>query len=117
MRCRFTSSFLFPFRTVSRRHIIDHVRRKHTSAIPHASHPATAAIAFDMDGVLIRGGKAIPGARRAIERLRGDNPKNTKVPFIVLTNAGGESEESKAKKLSGKLGIEVRNNNFSRHLF
>ncbi|KAI8827001.1 HAD-like domain-containing protein [Fimicolochytrium jonesii] len=61
-----------------------------------------------MDGVLMRGGKAIPGARKALERLQGDNPKNKVIPFIVLTNSGGELEAEKARKLSNILGIEVK---------
>ncbi|TPX55772.1 hypothetical protein PhCBS80983_g05039 [Powellomyces hirtus] len=76
------------------------------------SLPPPPAFAFDMDGVLIRGGKAVPGARRAIERLCGDNPQNREMPFIVLTNSGGESEASKAAKLSKQLGIEIKGDQF-----
>ncbi|MFH2202572.1 MAG: TIGR01458 family HAD-type hydrolase [Elusimicrobiota bacterium] len=37
---------------------------------------------IDLDGVLISGGKALPGAAAALERLRAD-----RVPFIIVTNA------------------------------
>ncbi|KAI9095007.1 HAD hydrolase [Phlyctochytrium arcticum] len=71
-------------------------------------HAATLpTIAFDMDGVLIRGGKAISSARRALEKLRGDNAKNVQVPFVVLTNSGGQTEGSKARLLSKKLDFEI----------
>ncbi|KAJ3185469.1 hypothetical protein HDU87_000090 [Geranomyces variabilis] len=76
------------------------------------SNVKTPAFAFDMDGVLIRGGKALPNARRALEKLRGDNPQNKEIPFIVLTNSGGESEASKAEKLSRKLGLKIDESQF-----
>lgn len=37
------------------------------------------AFAFDIDGVLLRGGKAIPEAIEALRYLNGDNPYGIKV--------------------------------------
>ncbi|KAJ3181901.1 hypothetical protein HDU85_003417 [Gaertneriomyces sp. JEL0708] len=68
---------------------------------------ATPAVAFDMDGVLMRGGRPIPRASKALERLLGDNSLNKQFPFVILTNSGGESEEQKAHKLSKSLQIPI----------
>ncbi|TPX70231.1 hypothetical protein SpCBS45565_g01853 [Spizellomyces sp. 'palustris'] len=83
-----------------------HALRRY-STISTCPITSTTALAFDMDGVLIRGGRAIPSAHRALQKLKGDNPLNREIPFIILTNSGGESEDSKAHKLSQKLGVEI----------
>ncbi|CAI5731219.1 unnamed protein product [Hyaloperonospora brassicae] len=51
-------------------------------------------IAFDIDGVLIRGGHALPKAKRVLNSLRANN-----VAHIFLTNGGGCMEDEKAEKL------------------
>lgn len=65
------------------------------------------AFAFDIDGVLLRGGKVLPGAKRALELL---NKRN--VPWIVLTNGGGTHERDRVAELSERLGTKVDINQF-----
>ncbi|KAH7462535.1 hypothetical protein KRP22_004956 [Phytophthora ramorum] len=59
-------------------------------------------IAFDIDGVLIRGGHELPKAKRVLQSLRANN-----VPHIFLTNGGGCMEEEKANKLSDVLDLTI----------
>jgi HAD superfamily hydrolase (TIGR01456 family) len=60
------------------------------------------AVALDIDGVILKGGKLIAGADDAIRRL-----KEEKVPFVLLTNGGGIPESIKANELSKKIGIDL----------
>lgn len=60
-------------------------------------------VLLDIDGVLVRGRKPIPGAREALEMLR-----QSEVPTVFLTNGGCESEKEAAERLSDKIGFEVR---------
>jgi HAD superfamily hydrolase (TIGR01456 family) len=60
------------------------------------------AIAMDIDGVLLRGGKAIPGAVSVIQDL-----DRLKIPYVFLTNGSGTTEEKKAESLGNILGIKV----------
>ncbi|ETL41019.1 TIGR01456 family HAD hydrolase [Phytophthora nicotianae] len=59
-------------------------------------------IAFDIDGVLIRGGHELPKAKRVLQSLRANN-----VPHIFLTNGGGCMEEKKAENLSNILDLPI----------
>ncbi|KAL3438359.1 HAD-like domain-containing protein [Aspergillus tetrazonus] len=87
---------------------------------PLAASPATSplipasttttdefALAFDIDGVLIRGGKPIPAAIEAMKYINGDNPYGVKVPYIFVTNGGGKTEEERCLDLSRQLELEV----------
>jgi HAD superfamily hydrolase (TIGR01456 family) len=84
------------------------------------------AFAFDIDGVLIKGGDVIPEAIEAMKMLNGENTYNIKVytpspsptnknppltpppsPYIFVTNGGGKSEEERCLQLSRQLDIEV----------
>ncbi|CCX31552.1 HAD superfamily hydrolase-like protein [Pyronema domesticum] len=67
----------------------------------------TYAFAFDIDGVLIKGGQVIPEAKKAMRILNGENEDGIKVPYIFLTNGGGRTEEERCKILSAQLGIPV----------
>jgi len=60
-------------------------------------------VLLDIDGVLVRGRNAIPGAREALEMLQ-----QSEVPTVYLTNAGSESEKEAAERLSYKIGFEVQ---------
>ncbi|QSS63052.1 phosphatidyl synthase [Histoplasma capsulatum] len=73
------------------------------------SHITTSkyAFAFDIDGVLIRGGKAIPAAVEAMKVLNGENEFKEKVPYIFVTNGGGKTEEERCIDLSKQLELEV----------
>lgn len=65
------------------------------------------AFAFDIDGVLIRGGRPIPEALEAIKMLNGENPWGIKVPYIFVTNGGGKTEAERCLQLSQQLEIPV----------
>eukprot|EP00249_Psilotum_nudum_P007085 c20299_g1_i1 orf=494-1531(-) len=66
-------------------------------------------IAFDIDGVLLRGSKPIDGATRALRQLYWDavKPSQMKIPFVFLTNGGGVSETIKASDLSEQFGVKI----------
>ncbi|GBE81065.1 HAD-like domain-containing protein [Sparassis latifolia] len=73
-------------------------------------HPLTrtfAAFAFDIDGVLLRGSQTIDAAKRALSILEGNNPTGMKIPYILVTNGGGASEEARCQKLSKQLGYQI----------
>ncbi|KAI9374300.1 HAD-like domain-containing protein [Aspergillus egyptiacus] len=65
------------------------------------------AFAFDIDGVVVRGGKAIPEAIEAMKYINGANPFGVKVPYIFVTNGGGKTEEERCIDLSRQLELEV----------
>ncbi|KAI1408372.1 HAD-superfamily hydrolase [Hypoxylon sp. FL1857] len=65
------------------------------------------AFAFDIDGVLVRGGRPIPEAIQAMKVLNGDNKYGIKVPYIFLTNGGGKTEAERCSDLSRQLDIEI----------
>jgi HAD superfamily hydrolase (TIGR01456 family) len=66
------------------------------------SAKGTIAFAFDIDGVLVKGAKPIPGAREAIKLLQ-DND----IPFVFLTNSGGLSEQDNIARLGLRLGLTL----------
>ncbi|KAE8159600.1 HAD-like domain-containing protein [Aspergillus tamarii] len=65
------------------------------------------ALAFDIDGVLIRGGEPIPAAIEALKYINGANPYGIKIPYIFVTNGGGKTEEERCLDLSRQLELEV----------
>lgn len=65
------------------------------------------AFAFDIDGVLIRGGRPIPEAIEAMKVLNGQNPQGIKIPYIFVTNGGGKTEQERCIQLSKQMEIEV----------
>ncbi|GAB1203475.1 hypothetical protein APSETT445_002110 [Aspergillus pseudonomiae] len=65
------------------------------------------ALAFDIDGVLIRGGEPIPAAVEALKYINGANPYGIKIPYIFVTNGGGKTEEERCLDLSRQLELEV----------
>ena len=65
------------------------------------------AFAFDIDGVLIRGGKPIPEAVQAMKVLNGQNAYGIKIPYIFVTNGGGKTEQERCIQLSKQLEMEV----------
>ncbi|KIW14749.1 TIGR01456 family HAD hydrolase [Exophiala spinifera] len=65
------------------------------------------AFAFDIDGVLIKGGDVIPEAIEAMKVLNGENEYGIKVPYIFVTNGGGKTEEERCIQLSNQLQLEV----------
>lgn len=65
------------------------------------------AFAFDIDGVLIRGGRPIPEAIEAMKVLNGQNAYGIKIPYIFVTNGGGKTEQERCIQLSQQLELEV----------
>ncbi|KAL8783456.1 MAG: hypothetical protein Q9195_009377 [Heterodermia aff. obscurata] len=61
--------------------------------------------ALDIDGTLLRGSRLLPDTTSTLLKLQQDN-----IPFILLTNSGGELEVSKAEKLCELLGVSVSPN-------
>ncbi|KAH8902293.1 HAD-superfamily hydrolase [Coniochaeta sp. PMI_546] len=81
-----------------------------TNPVTPASDPDVAddfAFAFDIDGVLVRGGNAIPEAVEAMKVLNGENQYGIRVPYIFLTNGGGKFETERCRDLSKQLEIDV----------
>lgn len=64
------------------------------------------AFAFDIDGVLLRGGTVIPEAKEAMAILNGGNEEGLKVPYIFITNGGGKLEQVRCEELAEKLEVE-----------
>ena len=62
------------------------------------------ALAFDASGVLISSGKPIPRAREALDLLH-----KRKIPFVILTNAGGRQDKARADLLNKILGTTLLN--------
>ncbi|XWS53222.1 hypothetical protein CRYUN_Cryun11dG0139400 [Craigia yunnanensis] len=63
-------------------------------------------IAFDIDGVVLRGNTPIGGAPQALRRLYDDSGV-LKIPFVFLTNGGGLRESKRAAELSELLGVKI----------
>ncbi|KAI1331649.1 HAD-superfamily hydrolase [Xylariaceae sp. FL0255] len=70
------------------------------------------AFAFDIDGVLVRGGRAIPEAIEAMKVLNGENKYGMTIPYIFLTNGGGKSEEERCQDLSKQLELDISPSQF-----
>ncbi|KAG0598629.1 hypothetical protein M758_12G089100 [Ceratodon purpureus] len=65
-------------------------------------------IAFDIDGVLIRGNETIGRAPDALRRLYKDVERGELlVPYIFLTNGGGTTEAARAVVLTRQLKVPV----------
>ncbi|KAJ6092750.1 hypothetical protein N7486_008039 [Penicillium sp. IBT 16267x] len=60
------------------------------------------AFAFDIDGVLLRASKPIPGAADSLALL-----KQQGIPFILLTNGGGKHETERVAEISEKLNVPL----------
>ncbi|KAF2224890.1 HAD superfamily hydrolase-like protein [Elsinoe ampelina] len=74
---------------------------------PETSVTDKYAFAFDIDGVLIRGGRPIPEAIEAMKVLNGQNAYGIKIPYIFVTNGGGKTEQERCIQLSKQLEMEV----------
>ncbi|QRV94025.1 haloacid dehalogenase-like hydrolase domain protein [Ceratobasidium sp. AG-Ba] len=73
-----------------------------------ASNKPPVAFAFDIDGVLLRGRTPIPAVHKAVRMLRGENELGVEIPFILLTNGGGVTEDQRAVALSKQLSTEIK---------
>ncbi|XP_022856176.1 uncharacterized protein YKR070W-like [Olea europaea var. sylvestris] len=63
-------------------------------------------IAFDIDGVILRGQTPIGNSHKALKRLYDDSGA-LKFPFLFLTNGGGFPESKRAYDLSNLLGVKI----------
>ena len=70
---------------------------RHESNI--TQHPEFA-FAFDIDGVLLRSSKPIPGAIQSLNYLQAKS-----IPFLLLTNGGGKHESHRIDDLNRKLQL------------
>jgi HAD superfamily hydrolase (TIGR01456 family) len=90
------------------RHHVDAPRTPGTPPSPRETITMDKyAYAFDIDGVLIRGGRPIPEAIEAMKVLNGENEYGIKVPYIFVTNGGGKTEDERCVQLSKQLEMEV----------
>ncbi|KAI1250756.1 hypothetical protein MGN70_007814 [Eutypa lata] len=67
-----------------------------------SSSSSRIAFAFDIDGVLVKGTHPIPGAQAVLRKLQ-----DKKIPFILLTNSGGHTEEAHVARLGQRLGLAL----------
>ncbi|XP_024990789.1 uncharacterized protein YKR070W [Cynara cardunculus var. scolymus] len=63
-------------------------------------------IAFDIDGVILRGRTPIGDSPKALRRLY-DDSGSLKIPYLFLTNGGGIPESRRASELSQLLGVNI----------
>lgn len=62
----------------------------------------TAGVVLDIDGVIYRSKKVIPGSDSAVKMMR-----KLKIPFVFMTNGGGLTEAEKAEELSTLLQCHI----------
>ncbi|KAF1344717.1 putative HAD superfamily hydrolase [Delphinella strobiligena] len=67
-----------------------------------AQPPPDFAFAFDIDGVLVRSADPLPRASKALRLLQ-----DSHIPFILLTNGGGQSESDRVAGLKKKLDVDL----------
>ncbi|XP_051113546.1 uncharacterized protein YKR070W-like [Andrographis paniculata] len=70
------------------------------------SYSARFGIAFDIDGVILRGEIPIGDSPRALKRLY-DDSGNLRIPYVFLTNGGGVPESERAAELSKLLNVHI----------
>ncbi|XP_010920951.1 mitochondrial hydrolase YKR070W isoform X2 [Elaeis guineensis] len=80
-------------------------RHSYSQLQPQSNRPSFG-IAFDIDGVILRGRTPIGGSPQALRRLYRDDG-TLKIPFLFLTNGGGVPESKRASELSELLGIQI----------
>ncbi|XP_078430196.1 hydrolase family protein / HAD-superfamily protein isoform X2 [Wolffia australiana] len=96
--------FFGSIRRLSRRNHFDasHLWREIHQSVQRPSF----GIAFDIDGVVLRGSSPIDGSSLALKRLYADDG-TLKFPFLFLTNGGGIPETKRASELSKLLDVEI----------
>ncbi|XP_073066469.1 mitochondrial hydrolase YKR070W-like [Primulina eburnea] len=70
------------------------------------SQLASFGIAFDIDGVILRGDTPIGGSPQALRRLY-DPSGALRIPYVFLTNGGGVPESKRATELTKLLSVHV----------
>ncbi|KAJ6317554.1 hypothetical protein OIU76_013151 [Salix suchowensis] len=79
---------------------------RYFSSLLESEQRSSFGIAFDIDGVILRGRDPIGGSPQAVRRLYKDSG-NLNVPFLFLTNGGGVPESKRANELSEQLGVKI----------
>lgn len=74
---------------------------------PLRSLSSSFGLLVDIDGVLIRGARTIPGTVKGFQKLS-DGKGNLTHPVVFLTNGSYRSEAAKAEELSEKLNVNIR---------
>lgn len=87
--------------SVDRNHSIDSVRWTQNSPQIHVDDFAGKGLLLDMDGVIYRGSKLIPGADRFVNALI-----QRDIPFLFLTNNSQRTRRDMAKRLE-RMGMAV----------
>jgi ribonucleotide monophosphatase NagD (HAD superfamily) len=64
------------------------------------------AIACDIDGVILRGSLIIGNSDKMIKQILTPREGGVTLPFTLLTNGGGFTEERKAEEINKKLHLE-----------
>lgn len=92
--------------------VMDLLKQEITDKIPyrHESCPAEpgwpchgyAGVVLDIDGVVYRSKRIIPGSDSAIKVLQ-----KLRIPFVFMTNGGGKTEAAKAHELSCLLQCDI----------
>ncbi|KAJ6767914.1 HYDROLASE FAMILY PROTEIN / HAD-SUPERFAMILY PROTEIN [Salix koriyanagi] len=72
---------------------------RYFSSLLESEQRSSFGIAFDIDGVILRGRDPIGGSPQAVRRLYKDSG-NLNVPFLFLTNGGGVPESKRANELT-----------------
>ena len=65
------------------------------------------AIAFDIDGVLLRGKTEIPRAKEAIKRLIDPKTNEWICPLVFMSNGGDQTEKQKCESLNSFFSINI----------
>ncbi|XP_057954778.1 uncharacterized protein YKR070W-like isoform X2 [Malania oleifera] len=81
------------------------ISRSFSQLLSHSRRPSFG-IAFDIDGVILRGNTPIGGSPQALKRLYDDSGTLT-IPYVFLTNGGGVRESKRALELSELLGLQI----------
>ncbi|WCJ41127.1 hydrolase family protein / HAD-superfamily protein [Euphorbia peplus] len=71
-----------------------------------SSSSSSFGIAFDIDGVILRGESPIGASPHALHRLY-DPSGALRIPYIFLTNGGGFPEAKRALELSKLVGVDI----------
>lgn len=79
-----------------------HTTTKMFKRFTHSHAAKQIAFAFDIDGVLLRGGKPIEKAGKAL-RILNEN----RIPYVLLTNGGGTLEYERTQFISERLQVQI----------
>ncbi|KKZ61715.1 HAD-superfamily subfamily IIA hydrolase [[Emmonsia] crescens] len=74
------------------------IRRQLSSSVASQPTIPNFGFAFDIDGVLLRSSRPLPGAAESLQLL-----KKEKIPFVLVTNGGGMHETERIAQLSERL--------------